>query len=466
MTNATQELIRNLLETRFEALNDGLIEGAKKRMIDVVGCAIGGVNASGNSMMMGLVREWGGRHEATILVHGDRVPAHIAAMVNSMMCRSYDYEPILECEGEAEGKLAGHVCGTTEPVGLAIAERKGSNGKELITAVISGGDLAARLVIAEEFSLERSFEPTGTANAFGAAAVAGKLLGLNEVQMVNAFGILVNQIAGSFQSIWDGVHTFKLPQGLSASNGIVSVELAMKGFTGLKDPLMSKGGYFAQYCKGYSPELLTGELGKRFYAKGGHKLHPGCYLTHSAIDCALEVHRQHDINAADIEDVIVRIPPSIYGSFVNQPFERGDSQVKALFNLPYHVANALLRKKVRLEHFSEESLQDARVVELSKKVKIMPTASTTLPEKEWSQKAWATDLIVKMKNGYEFSTHVDAPRGRLIYPLTKDEIRDKFRRNVAFSKEISTRKAEEALKMLENLEEIKEVNKIVNLLIA
>ena len=96
MANATQELIRNLLETKFEVLNDELIEDAKKRIIDVVGCAIGGVNASGNSVIMDLVRGWGGRNEATILVHGDKVPAHIAAMVNSILCRSYDYEVILE----------------------------------------------------------------------------------------------------------------------------------------------------------------------------------------------------------------------------------------------------------------------------------------------------------------------------------------------------------------------------------
>lgn len=140
--------------------------------------------------------------------------------------------------------------------------------------------------------------------------------------------------------------------------------------------------------------------------------------------------------------------------------------MKAIFNLPYNVANALLRKNVRLEHFSDESLQDACVVELSKKVKIVPTATATSLKKEWSEKTWASDLTIKIKNGREFSTHVDGPRGRLIYPLTKDEIRDKFKTNVAFSRMVSVKKAEEALKMLENLEEIREVDKIVNLLIA
>jgi 2-methylcitrate dehydratase PrpD len=460
------ELIENVLSTKFAAFSDEHIENTKKRFIDIVGCAIGGANASGNSMILDLVREWGGKKESTIIVHGDKVPAHNAAMVNCVMCRSYDYEAVLDSEGVVEGKLVGHVCGTTEPTALATAELKGSNGKELITAAILGGDMAARIVTAEEFSFEHGFDISGTANAFGAATVAGKLWGLNHNQMLNAFGIVLNQIGGSFQNIWDGVHTFKLIQGLSARNGIMSVELARKGFTGPKDPLMSKYGYFVLYCKGYRPELLTVELGKRFYTKGGHKLHPGCYANHVAIECGLELHRQYDINPVDIYEVTVTLLPMLSRTFLNQPFEMGDTQVKASFNLPYNVANVLLRKSVKLEHFTDKFLRDPKVIGLAKKVKIVPTGSATCPERGWAQTAWATDLTVKLKDGKEFSTHVDAPRGRLLYPLTKDEIKEKFRRNVAFSKTVSRKKGEEVLIMLDALEEVDDVTKIVKLLVA
>lgn len=465
MNTAIEELVGNVLETKFEVFSDELVENAKKRMIDVVGCAIGGANASGNPMIMDLVREWGGKKEATILFYGDRVPAHNAAMVNSIMCRSYDYEVCgPEPEGEAEGRMSGHICGTTECTALTVAEQKGSSGKDVICAVILGGDMASRISSTEDYSFEHSFDASGTVNGFGATAVAGRLWGLNHRQMLNAFGIVVNQIAGSFQSIWDGVHTFKLLQGLSARNGIISVELASKGFTGIKDPLMSKHGYFARYCRTYRPELLTKELGKRFYTKGAHKLYPGCYGNHVAIECGLELHRQNEIKAEDINAVTVGILPMLCESFINQPFEKGDSQMKALFNLPYNVANVLLRKEVRLEHFTDEFLRDPRVINLAKKVKIVPI---TPPEREgWSQTAWATDLTVKMENGREFSIHTDAPRGRQLSPLTKDEIKEKFRINVAFSNTVSKEKAEEALTMLDTLEEVDEVCKIVKLLVA
>lgn len=469
MSNPTEELVKNVLNTKFEAFSNEQVEDVKKRFIDVIGCAIGGANASGNSIILDLVREWGGKKEATILCHGDRVPVHHAAMLNSIMCRSYDYEVILEVEGEAAGRMTGHICATIVPTALAVAEQRGSSGKDLIIAVILGADLAARIATAEDFSFDHSFDNTGTMNGFGAAAAAGRLRGLNETQMLNAFGIVVNQIAGSLQHFWDGAHTFKLPGALAASNGIVSVELASRGFTGLKDPLMSKHGYFAQYCKSYRPEFLTIGLGKRFYTKGAHKLHPGCYGNHVAIECGLELHRQYDIPVENIEEVIVGVNPMMYQTFLNQPFEMGDPQMKASFNIPYNVANVLLRKSVRLEHFTDAFLQDPKVIELVKKVKLVPRAEASTMDfvRGWAEKAWATDLKVRMKDGKELSVTVEtAARGRLNNPLTKDEIKDKFRANVAFSKTVSKKNSEEALKMLENLEELKEITKVIKLLVA
>ncbi|MFC1870605.1 MmgE/PrpD family protein [Chloroflexota bacterium] len=462
MTTAIEELAGNVLETGFEAFSAENVAEAKNRIIDVVGCAIGGANASGNSILIDLVTGWGGKKEATILVHGHRVPAHNAAMVNSIMCRSYDYEVTgPQPEGEAEHSKTGHICGTTEHAALTVAEMKGSNGKELIAAVILGGDMAARVASAEDFDYDRSFNLSGTVNAFGAAAIAGRLWGLNQKQMLSAFGILLHEIAGSYQGHWDGDHTFKLSQGLSARNAIVAVELASKGFIGNKDALLSRRGYFAQYCKTYHPELLTKELGQVFYTRGKHKAYPCCYGNHTAIECCLQLLRQNDIhsmNPEDVAEVILGVTANTCDRYLNQPFEMGDPQMRATFSLPYNVANVLLRGRTRLEHFTDEFLYDPGVLGLVQKVKLVPT---TPPGK-----GLATDLKVKMKDGREFSAHVDGPRGLRDDPLTQDEITDKFWANVDFSKTVSRKKAEKALAMLENLEEIDTVGKIVQLLAA
>lgn len=452
-----EELVRNILEIRFESFDQETVEQAKYRIIDVIGCLIGGSNAPGCKMMVDLVKKWGGEKKSTILVYGVKAPAHNVAMVNTMMARSFDFEPI---EPYIEDiPVPAHISGTMVPTALAVAEQKAASGKELINALILGEDLASRLIAASGFSFDLGWDNTGTVNMFGATAVAGRLWGLDERQMLNAFGIVLNQMAGSFQSIFDGTHCFKLPQALASRAGIFSVELASRGFTGVKDPLLSKHGYFNLYCRNYHPEVLTKNLGKIFYADRIFKPYPCCRLTHGAIDCTLKIIKTHDVRPEDISTVALNVTPVAYGSFVGQPFEIGDvPQVNAAFSLQYTVANVLLRKSVKLEHFTEKFIRDPKVIELAKNVEI---TGTMAPEKLFN-----TNLVVTTKSGKKLAAHVDAPKGDPVHhPLSKEEIKEKFRTNVSFSRAIPKKNAEKALGMLERLDEIDDIKKIIKLLV-
>jgi len=456
---AIVELVRNILDTRFDALSDERVDDAKNRMIDIVGCAIAGANASGNSIVLDLIRGWGGSKEATILVHGDKVPAHNAAVMNSIMARSFDYEATGPSpEGEVADRTVGHNCCTTDPAALSVAELKGSNGKEIITSIILGGDIAVRISVAGDPGMSRGFDVTGTASTMGATAVAGRLWGLDENQMVNAFGIVVDTIAGSFQGIMDGVHAFKLHGALSARNAIVAVELASKGFTGIKDPLESPAGYYTLYSKMAYPEHLTRDLGKVFHAKGRHKIHPSCYGNHSTIDAGLDVLRQRDIDIEDIAEVTLGVTPGSARSNLAQPFEAGDSQQKALFSMRYSLANILMRKEARIEHYTDEYIQDPKVIDLTRNIKLEPSVQ--------SENRNTVEVTVKLKNGEVITGHAEKQRGYLDNPLTKEEIIDKFWKCVDFSKTVSRQNAEKALAMLENLEEIDKISRIVDLLVV
>jgi len=447
-----EEWVRHIAESRFENFDTEVVEQTKYRIIDVVGCMIGGANAPGCSMVRDLVKEWGGQPQATILVHGVKAPAHNVAMVNSIMARSFDYE-VVSIHGD-------HVSATTVPTAIAVAEWKHIGGKEFITALILGDDITTRLRDASNYIPDMNWEASGTMNRFGTTAIAGKLLGLNEHQMLNAFGIILDQLAGSFQSYKDGAHCFKLPQGLSARDGIITAELANKGWTGVKDPLLSKCGYFALYCQTYHTEILTKELGKKFYADCKFKPYPSCDGIHSTIECTLNLVNEHDIKVEDIDEVTVNVAPARRDSTLGQPFRIGDfPQVNALFNLRYNVANVLVRKGVKLEHFTEEFIRDPKVFDLTKKVTII----STIP----SDKLRTAEVTVRMKDGREHFAHVAAPKGDPIEkPLTKEEIEEKFRTNVAFSKTVTNENAEAALDMLKNLEEIDDITKVVKLLVA
>jgi len=448
-----EALAQNILDVGFESFDKEAVEQAKNRILDVVGCAIGGVNAAGCEMMVDLVKRWGGEKESTILVHGIKVPAHNAAMVNCLMCRSYDFEPVGPYVYDMN--IPAHISGTTVPTALAVAEQTVASGQELITALIVGDDLVSRILAASRYSFNLGWDGTGTVNMFGATAIAGRLMGLEVRQIVNAFGIVLNQMAGSFQCIYDGVHSFKLPMALAARAGIVSAEMAARGFTGVRDALMSKFGYFGLYCRDYDPQILTRDLGKKFFADSTFKPYPACRSTHAAIDCTLQLVHTHDIAPGDIAKVVINVTPITRDVFVSQPFKIRDiPQIDAAFSLRYTVANALLRKNVKLEHFTEEFISDPDIAKLIQKIEI----TGTLPP----EPHLATELAVIMKDGRKLSAFVDNPRGDARYnPLTREEIKDKFRANAAFSRIVKKEKAERVISMIERLETVSDITEII-----
>jgi 2-methylcitrate dehydratase PrpD len=452
-----EELAKNVVQTNFEVFDDNTIEQAKKRLIDVIGCLIGGANAGGCAELRDLIREWGGKKEATILIHGGKVPAGNAAMINCIMARSFDYGVLTPYIGEKP--VWAHIAETNIPTAVTMAEWRQAGGKELLTAMIIGDDLTTRISAASTRSISPGWDTPGTVNKFGAAAIAGKLMGLKERQIIHAFGIVLNQLAGSFQPIQDGAHAFKLAQGLAARDGIIAAELAGKGWTAGSDPLQGKYGYFALYCKENDPSFLTRNLGKEFYGDCTFKPYPSCRFIHATIDCSLKLVQIHSINTKDIENITIDVAPMHFDSPLNQPFEIVDfPQGKAIFSLRYHAANALIRKCVKPEHLTEAFIRDPEVGELARKVNI----TGNIPP----DKIEAANVTIRMKDGRKLSTYEECAKGNALKkPLSKEEIEEKFRGNVAFSKTVSKADAEKLLDMLNHIEEIKDINQVVRLLL-
>ena len=453
-----EEWAKHIVKTPFETFTNETVEQAKNRIIDMVGCIIGGANAPGCPAIVDLVKGWGGKKQATVLLHGIKAPAYNVALVNAIMGRSFDFGPIAPY---VEGKpTAAHISETAVPTAITVAEWQHNSGQELLTALILADDITARLVASSKYAPGVSWDCTGTVNRFGATAIASRLLGLDEHQMVHAFGIILNQLAGSFQSIEDGTHSFKISQGFSARDGIIAAELASKGLTGCQDPLFGKYGYFALYCQEYDPQILTKELGEKFYADGIIKTYPCCGCMQAPIRASLSLIQKHDILVDEIAEITINVSPIHLDSPVSRPFIIGEfPHGNAIFNLRYNVANVLVRKCVKLEHFTEEFIRDPVVGNLAAKASVM----ATMP----SDQIWATEITVKMKDGRMFSAHVDTLKGDpLEKPISKEEIEDKFRTNVAFSKMISKENAEKVLDMLNKLEEVDDITEVVQLLVS
>ncbi len=451
---AIEVLAENVVNTRFENFNKETVENAKNRILDVIGSAIGGANAPGNKGLVEIIQDAGGKPEASILVWGGKFPAANAAMVNSILCRSFDYEVMgVVVEGK---QYPAHHAATMVMTALALAEATGASGREMLTAMVVGDDVTARIIAASGIDLGLGWDGTGTYTAFGAAAIAGRMLGLNRLEQRNAFGIVLNNIASTVQGIWDGATTFKYGQGSAAFNGIMAAKLAQKGWKGVEDALNSRYGFYALYTGGCKdPEILTRDLGKKYYAEGVFKAYPCCRATHANIDAALAVANKNTIDADEIAEVTISGPARILDGFVGKSFQiREFPHCDAIFSLRYTCATALLRKSVKQQHFTDRAISDVRINQLINKIKM---AATTRP---------GFEVKVKLQDGRELVGFAATGKGDPIEsPLSSEEIIAKYWGQVQFSNTVSPKNAETLLALLQTVDDIDNVGPLVDMAI-
>ena len=455
----TQDLARHIVGTGYGSLDAVSVERAKLRILDVCGCALAGADAPGCRAMRDLVTGWGGTPESTILAHGGRAPAHNVAMLNSLMARSYDYEPV---EAEFDGRTGpAHISGATVPTALAMAEKQAAGGEQLLTALVIGDDIASRLGVNSGFDFSLGWDNTGTINVFGSTAIACKLLELDERQVASALGIALSRLSGTMAGVFDKTLAFKLPIAFAAGEGIVAAELAERGYPGVDDPFLGPRGYFAMYCRDHDAGRVTEDLGKRFYADCVIKPYSSCRMTHAFIDCALAVVRENDVDVDAIDVVIVHATARAADSFCGQPFSSRDPrQPDGAFSIRYCVAAALLWREVTPAQFTEECLRDRRLGDLIGRMSLVDDVSS-----EQAREGQAVVEVV-MKDGRVLSAESRGGEGGLgATSLDSEGAKAKFLANASFGGMVAEDSAARAMAAIERLEDLEDVRDLTRLLV-
>jgi 2-methylcitrate dehydratase PrpD len=514
----TEALISNILNTRFEDIGGDVLDNTKRRILDMIGDIIGGARCDGSPELAEIVKDWGGNKEATVLGYGNKGPVHDVAMINAIFGRSFDRGPltlIIEGDGKPgtiyiDGKpirrFANHISETTIPTALALGESKGISGKELIAALVAGEDLAARLHIANDRTppgqapspdLAPAPMTRGSSTTFGVAAITGRILGLNSTQMRNAFGLTMMMggmggggmftagpavqtrqarqsspgAANAANPGWLGVKdpffiaqlarggyeetaSVKLSNGIEARNGINAAQLARAGWPGLKDPLFGeRGGYYPSLASCNRPERVTDGLGKKYIVEQVFKPWPGGRPTNAPTQAALAIVGKHDINTDDIEEIILHLSPAAAAVHYSKPYILGNyPAMNALWSFYYAVAGTLYFKSSKDENFTEKKIRDPKLQALIKKVKLADLDKTE-----------GIELEVKMKDGRSFSDYVAQALGEPYRPLSREGLIEKFMEQVEFSQLVNKEDAEKIIELVEKLEEVDNIQKILEL---
>jgi 2-methylcitrate dehydratase PrpD len=455
------KLVDNVVNTRYENLPQAAIEAAKKSTLDTLGVIISGTGAAGVKTLVDLIKEWGGKQESTILCYGGRVSAPNAAMVNGCMARAVDLDDIHD-------KAVLHASASIIPSAFAMAERVGGlNGKDFITAICLGVDLICRLGLSIKVSpLISGMSITWQTATFGAAAVASRIMGLDEEKMLNAMGIAYSMTSGNQQTLLDGALMIRIQQGIAAANGVLSAIFAEKGITGARNVLEGKFGYYRVYQRGeYDPDVLTRKLGKKFEGQNvAIKVFPSCYETHPAITGTIALVQEHDLKAGDIKEIIVRLNQGSY-NLVCDPIQvksRPQTVPEAQFSLPYTVAVAVVKRDVFLDDFNDRSIRNPKILELAAKVQafVDPEIEATA-----GREIGPAAVEIRTNDGKTYSRFVNPSmvkgHGNR---MSMEEVAEKFKKCNSYGvKPLPERNVEEIVTLISHLEECMEVTRILEL---
>ncbi len=453
-------LARNVVDTKYEDLPVEVVEVTKNSILDTIGVILAGstLGEEGLKGIIELVKQGGGKKESTIIGFGDKVVSWMAAFANGAMAHQLDYDDTYDV-----GPV--HPGAATIPAGCAIAERQGNvTGKEFITAIALGCDVVCRLALARTRSSKESpWGLIGVVGKFGAAATAGKLLRLDETQMVNAFGLVLNQVSITRQSSYAvGSSIRAIRDAFVANAGVLSALLAEKGIMGDKDCLEGKHGLYNSYWPGgYDSAKVTANLGKRFEGVDvSFKAWPCCRAKHSAIEATLNLVREHDIRPEHVKQItLVRGVPFESGVATLIP-KTGITSIDARYNFPFCLGVAIARRGVSLEDFTPEGLSNSIVLDLAQKV----TFRFEEPEDRMGIEIGKVEI--KTKDGGNYSSElVRFPHGRPESTITNKDLVAKFRDCARYSvNSLSPERIDEIIQTLGSLEEVADVSQVIQLL--
>jgi len=404
--------------------------------MDWLGASLAGSIEPPAKIISAIMRESGGKKESTIIGAHTKTACMNAALANGIIGHTVELDDVHELS-------IIHPAAPVIPAALAIGERCDSTGQDFIAAVVLGYEAGIRIGMALNPSHYRYWHTTGTCGTFGAAVTAGKLLDLNEDEMIQALGMAGTQAAGLVETF--GTMSKPLNPGKAAQSGVLAALLAQKGFTSSKEMLDSKIGYC--YAASSEPKLgeITKQLGKRFaILRTCFKCHASCGHTHGAIDAVEIIASKHHITPDTVEKVVVETYPIAMNIVGNKPRPVTSSDAK--FSLHYCLAAALVFGKVGLEEFSEKRLNDSELREMSGKIVVK------VGQEFANAVLGSARVTVRVRDGRQMSLKVNVPKGYPDNPLTANELKQKFRRLASVA--LSKREAEKIILRVENLDKI------------
>ncbi len=421
--SVASELARYALSCAYNDLPPDVIQQTKRLLIDTLGCAIGGYSSDTSRILQKQFIELGGKEESTVIGSGIRTSCFNAALINGAMVRYLDYnDTAFIIEGDIY--RSGYHPSEVIPAILALGEREHLSGQDIITAIVTGYDLSLSFL---EGAVSTGMEKKGwngdTRGAYIMPIVAGKLLGLNDVQIANAVGISASchsvlGILDNPEEEYTMTKNIRFPS--MAYNGIIAAMLAKNGFTGPTTVIEGHDGFVETIMQNeYDLDRLTNLNGKFAIRNTCVKSIIADFSSHGHLSATLELGRKYDINPADVEKITITTSKRCAEHTGDSIKKYPKNKETADHSSYYLTAIAIMDRQIGPAQFSPDKYNDPKVFELINKI-------TLVGDQNLDKIRPAGISEITTKQGKTYKQRVDYPRGHAKNPMTDEEIIKKF----------------------------------------
>jgi 2-methylcitrate dehydratase PrpD len=443
------ELAEFLTEQGYSDLPPKAIDHAEMLLSSTIASASFGSTLASSRIIRSLEAERGGKPEATVWFGtAEKLPASAVARVNAVMSDA-------AASDDSDLRNIVHQGTTVCASALAVAEKMGSSGEEVLSAIVLGYEASGRISSA----IKASFKPKGFHGciiaSFSATAAAARLMKLPTWETAQALALVATSVGG-LGAAANSSCAREYHAGLAAMLGVQAAEAAGKGFLAEEQILEMHSGFFDVYGEKADVAAVTRDLGKRWSILSdlGIKLVPGGTPFHAIGEAAARAAQAGDVAPEDIESISVFRPG--YLGFSSPQFPT--DLIGIAHSAAYFAAAGATDRDFSWIHASEGKINDPVIRRLLGKVRMFEPQIDDLE----SFLSGAV-VMIETKETKRFSATVYAPKGAALHGINWADIEAKYRALVPYA-HLTGDNLEKSLHAIRDLRKLTNISDLISLL--
>jgi 2-methylcitrate dehydratase PrpD len=405
--DVTRILARWIIGAKYEALPQPVRREALRTMLNWTGCAVGGARHETLDIALRALSPFAGAGQATVLGRKERLDVMHAALMNGISSHSFDYD-------DTHLRTLIHPAGPVASALLSLSEYHPVSGREFLNALVVGVETECRIgnaVYPAHYDI--GWHITGTVGPFGAAAAVGKVLGLNEQQMVWALGLAAVQPVGLKEMF--GSMTKSFHPGRAAQNGLTAAFLASKNYTSSDHGLEAKTGWANVLSTERKWDEMIGKLGETYQISlNTYKPYACGVVNHPAIEGAILLREMYKLTADQIKRIDLLVNPLVAQLTGNKNPQTG---LEGKFSIYHATAVALDQGAAGEKQFSDALVQDPKLIAL--RGKVTATVDKSVHEDQ-------VNIAITLRDGRRFEMFVEHVTSSLENPMRDAQLETKF----------------------------------------